>query len=77
MNEQNVYCKRLKLLLENLGTNQKEFAEKTGITEAAMSRYLQGTRIPHAGTLIAIANATHVSIDWLLGFGSDEKMERM
>lgn len=72
-----VYSKRMKLMIENLGITQKDFSEMTGITEAAICRYLQGTRIPNAGTLIAIARATNVSIDWLLGHGSDEKMERM
>ena len=72
-----VYSKRMKLMIENLGITQKDFSEMTGITEAAICRYLQGTRIPNAGTLIAIARATNVSIDWLLGQGSDEKMERM
>ena len=72
-----VYSKRMKLMIENLGITQKDFSEMTGINEAAICRYLQGTRIPNAGTLIAIARATNVSIDWLLGHGSDEKMERM
>ena len=72
-----VYSKRMKLMIENLGITQKDFSEMTGITEAAICRYLQGTRIPNAGTLIAISRATNVSIDWLLGHGSDEKMERM
>ena len=72
-----VYSKRMKLMIENLGITQKDFSEMTGITEAAICRYLQGKRIPNAGTLIAIARATNVSIDWLLGHGSDEKMERM
>ena len=72
-----VYSKRMKLMIENLGITQKDFSEMTGITEAAICRYLQGTRIPNAGTLIAIARTTNVSIDWLLGHGSDEKMERM
>lgn len=72
-----VYSKRMKLMIENLGITQKDFSEMTGITEAAICRYLQGTRIPNAGTLIAIARATNVSIDWLLGHGSDDVMERM
>ena len=72
-----VYSKRMKLMIENLGITQKDFSEMTGITEASVCRYLQGARIPNAGTLIAIARATNVSIDWLLGHGSDEKMERM
>ena len=76
MNE-NVFPKRMKLLIENLGISQRDISEMTGITEASVCRYLQGARIPNAGTLIAIARATNVSIDWLLGHGSDDVMERM
>jgi transcriptional regulator with XRE-family HTH domain len=77
MNDATIYCKRLRLLLENMGMNQKEFAEITGITETAICRYLQGSRIPNAASLISIAHATSVSIDWLLGHGSDEQIEML
>lgn len=69
--------KRLRLLLDNLGLSQREFALMTGLTEAAVSKYLSGVRIPHAGTLISIANATGVSPNWILGFGDDDKMEKI
>ncbi|MBR2554196.1 MAG: helix-turn-helix transcriptional regulator [Aeriscardovia sp.] len=69
--------KRLKILIDNLGISQREFALQTGLTESAVSKYLSGERIPHAGTLINIANGTGVSPNWILGFGSDDVMERM
>ena len=47
----------------------------TGLTEAAVSRYMSGDRLPNAATLINIANATRVSPNWLLGFGSDDEIE--
>lgn len=68
-------CKRMKMLIDNLGITQREFALMTGLTEATVSKYLSGERIPHAGTLINIANATKVSPNWLLGFGSDDDIE--
>lgn len=67
--------KRLKFMLDNLGISQKEFALMTGLTEAAVSRYMSGDRLPNAATLINIANATRVSPNWLLGFGSDDEIE--
>jgi transcriptional regulator with XRE-family HTH domain len=69
--------KRLKLLLDNLGINQREFALMIGSTDSAVSRYLTGERIPTTLTLIQIANATGVSPNWILGFGSDDEMERI
>lgn len=69
--------KRLRMLMDNLGLSQREFALMTGLTESAVSKYLSGIRVPHAGTLIAIANATGVSPNWILGFGSDDEMERI
>lgn len=37
------------------GMTQREVAEKVGITEVSMSRYVLGTRIPKAPTLARIA----------------------
>lgn len=70
-------AKRLQLLIDNLGITQKELAEKANITEAAVSRYIQGSRIPNAGTIISICRATNVSPNWLLGSGDDNVMERL
>lgn len=67
--------KRLRLLLDNMGLSQKDFASITGLTESAVSKYLSGERLPNAGTLISIANATGVSPNWILGYGSDDEME--
>lgn len=66
---------RIKLLLTSKGITQKEFAHETGLTEAAISRYMQGNRLPSATGLIQIADATGVSPTWLLGYGSDDKIE--
>ena len=69
--------KRLRLMLDNLGLTQKELAMMTGLTDSAISHYLSGDRLPHAGTLINISTSTNVSPNWILGFGSDDKMEKL
>lgn len=46
---------------------RKELCEKTGITEAALSRYITGQREPRAVTLSSIAKALNVTMDDLLG----------
>ena len=69
--------KRLQLLLDNTGYTQKDFAVLTSTTQAAICRYLRGTRVPSSTTLTAISDATGVSPNWLLGYGPDAPMERM
>ena len=76
MNIENV-PKRFKIMLSNLDMTQKDLSDKTGIREADVSYYCNGHRCPSALALIKIANATRVSPSWILGYGSDENMERM
>lgn len=75
--QENTISKRLQLMLKNLGMMQKELADKAGTTEAAISRYVNGSRLPSCMALINIANAAKVSPSWILGMGSDDQMERM
>ena len=42
---------RIKEYLEKNGMSQKELAEKTGCTEAAISHYIRGDRTPRASVL--------------------------
>lgn len=68
---------RLYLLLHNKGISQKDLALMSGLTESAVSRYIKGDRTPNTNNLIAIANATNVSPNWILGYGPDDPMERL
>ena len=72
-----IISKRIRLMLGNLGMTQKELSKQTGIREADVSYYVNGLRSPSCMALINLANATKVSPSWILGFGSDENMERM
>jgi transcriptional regulator with XRE-family HTH domain len=65
---------RLKLLLRRSGLNQSAFAASIGIDRSALSQILSGatTRLPRAETLMTIASAHQVSLDWLLGLSQDE-----
>lgn len=56
---------RLKEALERRGMTQRELAEKLGITEVSVSRYMSGDRTPKATILAEIAEILHVSIDYL------------
>lgn len=52
-------------LLEKKGITQKELANLIGVTETAMSRYVNGNRIPKATTCIKIAKALDCTVEEL------------
>lgn len=60
------FGKRLKKLLDDNNINQKEFALKIGITEQAVSNYINRNRLPTAEILMKMKQSFNFSIDWLL-----------
>ena len=57
---------RIKQLLEKKGITQKELATKAGCTEAAISHYIKGDRVPRARVLTQIAIALDTTSDYLM-----------
>lgn len=86
---ENIIGKRIFAELQKQGKPQKWLAEQIGCTEASMTRYIDGTRIPKATILGSIAKALQVDVSYLLGIEvkmtnadrirnmSDEKLARM
>lgn len=64
--------KRIADLLNGKGMQQKELAERIGLTEATMSRYISGERDPKPEVLANIATALHTTSDYLLGIEPDD-----
>ena len=64
--------KRIQELLDARGMSRKELSEATGLSEAAISRYITGARQPKMISISAIANALGVSVDELLGVCKDK-----
>jgi transcriptional regulator with XRE-family HTH domain len=58
---------RLKSLMREKGLNQKQLAQKTHLTEAAVSKYLSGSRRPQLAVLLTLAAALGTSTDYLVG----------
>ena len=58
-------AQRLQRLMNALNMTQRQLAEQLGITQPAISKYLQG-RIPPADVLLNIAQISKVSMEWLL-----------
>lgn len=56
---------RVRKARECAGLKQEEFAELVGMSRAGLARIEQGKGEPRRTTLIAIAFATGVSLDWL------------
>ncbi|GAA4115714.1 helix-turn-helix domain-containing protein [Aminobacter aganoensis] len=69
-----IFRDRLKSLVQRSGLNQSAFAASVGIDRSALSQLLSGAtiRLPRAETLLTIASAHRVSLDWLLGLSQDE-----
>ena len=67
------FGQRLKKVLAERNMMQKELAEKIGVHEMAISRYIHGGRIVSVPILIEICKALNVSADYLLGLSEVEK----
>lgn len=65
-NEGNTFSSRLEEALKTRRMTQKELANKAGVTEAAMSHYIKGDRIPRSSVLARIASALGTTSDYLM-----------
>lgn len=78
-----IFKERFAALLKARGLSQKELAQKTSLTEGAVSHYLKGDREPKGAILLNIANALETSTDYLSGrtneikpAGADSEIEK-
>ena len=70
----NDFKDRLSKILNELHMTQKELAERIGITEASLSRYLNEGRIPHANVVANMATALGTTSDYLLGVKNEDNL---
>ena len=68
---QNIIGERIAGLLMEQGKTQRELAKQVGTTEASISRYIKGYRVPNGPILANIAKALHTTTDYLLGNEKD------
>ena len=61
-----VFSERLIALMKQNRINQKELAQKAGVTESVMSYYVKGDRTPRSDVLTR-AKALETTTDYLLG----------
>lgn len=63
----NKFPERLKQRRKELGMCQAELSRRIFVTQSVVCGYESGKALPSISTLIIIADALDVSIDWLLG----------
>lgn len=63
---------RIKRLMMQNGLSQRELAEKTGVAEATISRYISGKHIPHLCVISCIADALHITVEELMQKDNEE-----
>ena len=69
------FSQRLRECIKRQGLTQKELAARANITDVALSRYVNGTRIPKANTLSRLLEPLHTTADYLL-YGTQPGDER-
>lgn len=72
--ESTVFRDRLNKAMEIKGVKASELAERSGLSKARISQYLNGIYTPKSKGIYAIAKALNVSETWLMGY--DVPMER-
>lgn len=64
-----IFGQNLDEMLADANMTQRELAEDTGLTEATISRYINGRRMPTVRALVNIAYSLNCSFDELMDFG--------
>ena len=67
---QELFIKRLIMLMEEAHVSQVKLAEVIGITNVSISRYLSGNRNPRVEIVVKLAKYFHVTSDFLLGLSN-------
>jgi len=67
---------RLRQVMDSTGETQAAFARRVGLDRSTLSQLLDehGDRLPRAETIVAIASAAQVSVDWLLGLSQEGRL---
>ena len=77
MYDKALFGKTLDSLLKKRGIPQNVFAEQMNTTEATISRYCTGNRVPDIATLVRIASLLNVTVGGLLGIEDATVVERL
>ena len=69
------FRERLTQIIQELGDSRSAFASRINLDRSTLSQLLApgNERLPRAETIVAIAEAGQVSLDWLLGLTHEER----
>lgn len=70
-----IFISRLDQARKEKGLTQRELANRVGVTEVSMSRYVNGARVPKGPIVVNIAKELGVSVDYLVGTSSVKKRQ--
>lgn len=70
-----IFISRLDQARKEKGLTQRELADRVGVTEVSMSRYVNGVRVPSGPIVVNIAKALGISVDYLVGISSVKKRQ--
>lgn len=62
-----IICERLRQRMKDMGINQSKLAKEAGITPSGLSQIFNKERTPSTMVLVKLAEALHVSVDYILG----------
>ncbi len=71
------FKERLKLLRQEFSLNQKEFAERFGISQSRYNQWESGKNRPDYETLILLANYFNTTVDYLIGRTDKRYIDKM
>ena len=71
----NTFAERLKYAMEQADMSQSALSEKAGASKAAISQYISGKNTPGPERIKALADATGVTFDFLMGAGVSPKSD--
>lgn len=69
-------AKRLQLALENAGISQQELAEKSNVSKASISQYVNGSHAPSNISSGKMGKVLNVEPMWLMGFDVEMRKEQ-
>lgn len=70
------FAERLKNAMEQTNVSQSDLSRRTGASKAAISQYLSGKNTPGPDRIKALADATGVSFDYLMGYEAPPAKEQ-
>lgn len=67
MYDKRTFADQLTAILKEKGVTQRDIAEHFEVSEAAVSRYVKGIRVPSLDVIVELSEFLNVSLDRLIG----------